>query len=141
MALWSVKLGEETRSGLTVYQLQELIRTGQVTAENEVFDGAEWKRVVDVPALARSLPETLASSLGGARKVVIHGLELEIGEDGKPKPLPPEVIAQMLASQSTRRTDPERAKKVNRTLIVVVSVVIIVMMAMILRQMTLSGQL
>ena len=136
MALWSVRIGEETRAGLTVYQLQELIRSGQVPADAEASEGQEWKRIFEIPALARSLPESTERPDGATPKTIkIHGLELEIGEDGKPKPPSPELIAQMLASQSPSRMDTDRAKRWNRGLLVVASVAVIVMMVLLLRLM------
>jgi hypothetical protein len=136
MALWSVRIGEETRSGLTVYQLQELIRSGQVPADAEASDGEAWRRIFEIPVFARSLPESTEQEASGSPKTIkLHGFELEVGEDGKPRPPPPELIAQMLASQSSQKTDSAGAKKASRVILALASIMVIVLMVLLLRLM------
>jgi hypothetical protein len=132
MALWSVKLADETRAGLTIYQLQELIRSGQVTADSEVSAGALWLRVSQVPALVRALPEKPA---GVAPTVVVHGIVLELGPDGTPLPPSPAVVAQLLAGASPRKPrHNDSAASFNRWALAGVSVAVVALLLFVLRQ-------
>lgn len=134
MAAWSTRSGGGTRDGLTVYQLQQLISTGQVAATDEVCEaGGTWARVADVPSLARHLPEAAAEAAPKpGSTVIVAGVALEVGPDGRPLPPPPEVIARMLATQSDA---PVRARFqwFGRAILVVTFVCLSILIVMLVR--------
>ncbi len=139
MAAWNVKLATGLKTGLTVYQLQELIRGGKIGANDEAIEGDErqWRRVSEIPVLARFLPEDPSVPRGELPKTVqVHGLTLEVGPDGKPKPPPPELVAKLLAAElggPAQRTH-DLAARTNRRLIVGVTVVLFGLALVLLRQ-------
>lgn len=59
MAGWIVQARSGVRTGLTPYQVQQLVRTGEVEAGTPArLDGStagEWQRVEDVPGVDRQL--------------------------------------------------------------------------------------
>lgn len=99
MATWSARTGAGLREGLTVYQLQELVRTGQVGASDEVLTEGAWRRVDEVPPLRALLPSAppVGGDLPEPKTIRVGALTLEVGPDGKPRPPPPDVVAQLLA--------------------------------------------
>lgn len=105
MATWSVRTAAGTREGLTVYQLQQLVRLGEVGAADEVLTEGSWRRVDAVPQLSAHLPSAPAPSDASTspKTLRIGNVELELGPDGKPLPPPPEVIAQLLSQDMGER--------------------------------------
>jgi hypothetical protein len=99
--MWSVRSSTGERVGLTIYQVQELLRSGALTATDEASDGGEWKQVGEFPQLAKMLPPDPAAQPEAGNFIHVAGMQLRIGEDGKPLPPTPEEIALMLAVESS----------------------------------------
>lgn len=123
MALWRIRTDDGTREGLTVYQLQELVRAGHASANDEVAsdDDEAWRRVADVPVLARLLPALDDATDTPPRTVVVAGLTLEIGPDGRPLPPRPDQIAQALAG--TRDDSGESMKRAGKVMSVLAALI------------------
>ena len=114
MATWSIRQAGGEQNGLTIYQLQELIRSGRVTAEDQVTQDGQWRAIGDLPSLARLLPVDEAPEQRAAPgdSIVVHGVKLQVGADGKPLPPPPDVVAKLLAAEvGPRRFDKAAAQR------------------------------
>lgn len=99
--MWSVRSAAGERVGLTIYQVQEWLRSGALSATDEASDGGDWKPVGEFPQLAKMLPTDPAAQPEAVAFVHVAGMQLRIGEDGKPLPPTPDEIALLLATQST----------------------------------------
>lgn len=99
MASWSWRSNEGQQDGLTLYQLQEFVRTGRAAADHQVrVDDGAWHPVEDEPKLARLIP---GAAPDPGRTRVVAGVELEVDDDGRLVPPTPEQIAQLLAGSGS----------------------------------------
>jgi hypothetical protein len=137
MATWTVKTAAGTRAGLTIYQLQQLVRTGQVLAGDEAATDGVFRTVAEIEPLRRHLPEAAPPVPAGTKTIDIHGIRLELGPDGKPLPPPPEVVATLLARLSDRPRH-ARMHTVGKALFVVALVFGAIAVLMLVRLMTLA---
>jgi hypothetical protein len=114
MAVWRVRLSTGVREGLTQYQVQELIRSGQLRAEDQVEDQGAWRPLAEVPALARFLPASSSQEKAASPgTMVIHGLVLRTDKDGKPIPPSQEEMLQLLAAEAAAtRIDRTRGRRI-----------------------------
>ena len=120
---WAWRGTGGAQEGLTVYQLQELVRSGRAHPGDEVRqDGGPWTRVADEPRLARLLPEPEESPSDERHTLVVNGVVLELGPDGKPLPPSPEQIARMLSQSSDREERTARVAKARQAAFVVAAV-------------------
>lgn len=125
-----------TRDGLTVYQLQQLIRSGEAGGDDEVSSDGAFRKIRDVAVLARHLPgggATASEGDEGATFIEVGGLRLEVGPDGRPLPPPPEVVASLLAAGDDR-TDPARARRVRQVVLGVALVLFAVELFLLVRE-------
>ncbi len=113
MAVWRVRLSTGVREGLTLYQVQELIRSGQMTRDDQVEDQGTWRPLTEVPALARFLPAPATQDdAAPSGTVLVHGLRLRIDKDGKPIPPTQEEMLQLLAAEaSASRLDQTKGRR------------------------------
>lgn len=132
MAGWTLKNADEQRDGLTIYQLQELVRSGRIGPDAEVSDGGPLQRVRDVPRLAALLPAEEGSG-PAPRTILVGGLELELGPDGKPLPPSPDVVAKLLAGESDVERGRARAERTRKVVLVVCAVMISAALLMLVR--------
>lgn len=114
MAVWRVRLSSGVREGLTLYQVQELIRSGQMCSQDEVEENGAWRPLTEVPALARFLPapgpEDASTSSG---TLLVHGLVLRTDKDGKPIPPTQEEMLQLLAAEAAAtRLDRTKSRRI-----------------------------
>lgn len=129
MASWSWRSNEAQQEGLTLYQLQELVRTGRVAGDHQVrVDDGPWRPVSEEPKLARLVPGTAPEP---SRTRVVNGVELEVDEEGRLLPPSPEQIARMLASSEpdallTSAATVRKGMYVLAALLFVVSAVLVV---------------
>ena len=130
MAKWNVRSAGLNREGLTVYQVQELIRAGQVGAADEASDGGEWKPIGQTPVLARLLPESASAPPKPGDVVTIHGIALRVGDDGKPRPpSTKEIIRSFVTSLGDSSTNADKARRngtIMAALLAVVFAVVVV---------------
>jgi hypothetical protein len=111
MATWSVRTKDGVRENVTIYQVQQLLRTGELGADTEVTQGEGWVRLAEVPALARFVP---AASLAPTTDEVLsaHGLVLQRDVNGKAILPPADVIARLLETDASRdRTNTDRGRR------------------------------
>jgi hypothetical protein len=111
MATWNVRTIDGVRDNLTIYQVQEMLRTGQLQADTEVAQGDDWVPLAEVPALARFMP---AANTAPTTDDVLaaHGLVLQRDANGKPILPPPDVIARILETDAARdRTNTELGRR------------------------------
>lgn len=52
---WSLRVGPEVHSGLSLYRLEALVRSGTLEAHHMVYGDGRWMRVDEVPYLLRQL--------------------------------------------------------------------------------------
>ena len=52
---WSLQIGPEVHSGLTLTRLETLVRSGTLEGHHLVYGDGQWKRVDEVPYLRRQL--------------------------------------------------------------------------------------
>ena len=115
MAGWTVRTDGGDAGPFTIYQLQERLRSGRLGADDLVrADAGEFRRVADVPQLARWLGDgppagSIAGAGSGSRDrrtdeagVLVHGVVLRKGPDGKPLPPSPAELAQLLRQAEPR---------------------------------------
>jgi hypothetical protein len=116
MATWSIRSADGVHEDLTIYQVQQRLRSGSLGPETEVAQGGVWMPLHAVPALAKFLPiRDPAGPPAPGELVQVHGLELKVGEDGKPLPPSADVVARMLAEEAAAtRIDGQRATRLTR---------------------------
>lgn len=97
---WSIRHEGVVQEGLTVYQVQEMIRSGQLGAKDEVTQDSTWIALGEHPTLARFLPEAAGQPPKPGDVIQLHGLDLRVGPDGKPLPPDPEAVAKLLRNEA-----------------------------------------
>jgi hypothetical protein len=110
MALWNVRGNGIEREKLTVYQVQELVRAGQLRAEDQAAEDGSWKRVDEYPSLAKIIADAAGTTAPppAPDSVNIAGMQLRLGPDGKPLPPTAEELAQIIAAASEESAERRR---------------------------------
>lgn len=110
MTTWDWRGATGQREALTVYQLQQLVRSGEVGLDDEVrFANGPWRRVAEEPRLARLAPTSQA----------INGVALERDQEGRLLPPSSDQIALMLAQGAESEDFARSMAKARRVLIAV----------------------
>lgn len=113
MAGWTIRTASGDEGPLTVYQVQQRLHAGRLAAADFVREGdGEFKRVSEFPAFARVLEARAEAAPPSASsdEIVVNGVRLKVGPDGKPLPPSPAEIAAMLRS-GERRLDPKDLRR------------------------------
>jgi hypothetical protein len=131
-ARWSLRTAAGVREGLSLPQLETLVRSGEARADDEVCRGGRWTRVDAVPYLRRLLaapPAGAAPVRPGPGGLVLPDIPLRPGPDGRPEP-DAAVVAALLGGGERR--DPGRWRVLGRVLMVFAVVLLLVEGALLL---------
>lgn len=137
MAGWTIRTAAGDEGPFTIYQVQQRLHAGRLAADDLAREGdGAFKRVAEYPAFARVLEqrtEAARAVVAPSDEVVVNGVRLKVGPDGKPVPPTAAEIAAMLRS-GERPVDAARLRRRATLTVFVVAVLLGILALRVLRR-------